>query len=275
MSTEIYYFSGTGNSLHVAKEIEKRISETTLIPMVSLLNNDVIETNGETVGFVFPVHFTTVPMIVKSIIKKFDLKSAKYIFAVVTRWGTPCITAFSKIEKILKKKGKSLDSCLILNMASNDPKFKDWRLATKEEIAEFESEIQDRLDSFQNIIVNKVKYREKDSRIIYPVNPAFEQLGAFLAEFSGDGGKDFYADAKCSGCGICEKVCLSGKIKIIDKKPVWQKHVKCFSCYACLNFCPVQSVQMRSGRFIKFYTDVNGRYSHPEATADDIAGQKI
>ena len=58
MSTEIYYFSGTGNSLHVARELQKRIPETNLIPIVSLLNNNVIETNGETVGFVFPIHFS-------------------------------------------------------------------------------------------------------------------------------------------------------------------------------------------------------------------------
>lgn len=45
---EIYYFSGTGNSLHVAKELQKRIPETNLIPMVSLINKDVVETNGET-----------------------------------------------------------------------------------------------------------------------------------------------------------------------------------------------------------------------------------
>ncbi len=28
---EIYYFSGTGNSLHIAREIQKRIPDTTLI----------------------------------------------------------------------------------------------------------------------------------------------------------------------------------------------------------------------------------------------------
>jgi len=43
MSTEIYYFSGTGNSLHVAKELQKRLPETNLIPIVSLLNKDVIK----------------------------------------------------------------------------------------------------------------------------------------------------------------------------------------------------------------------------------------
>lgn len=274
MSTEIYYFSGTGNSLHVAKELQKRIPGANLIPMVSLLNKDVIETNGETIGFVFPIHLMTIPWNVKIFIKKLDVKSAKYIFAMVTRIGSPCSTAFTRIEKILKKKGKSLDSYLILNMASNDPKFKPWHQATKEEIANFESEIQNRLNSFQNIITSKEKYHQKDTQITIPANIVMEHLGAFLADISGDGGKHFYADAKCTGCGICEKVCLSQKIKMVDKKPAWQKNRKCFLCYACLNFCPAESVQMRSGRFIKFYTNENGRYYHPEATVDDIAGQK-
>jgi len=223
---------------------------------------------------VFPIHFVTVPMIVKSIIKKMDLKSARYVFAVVTREGTPCSTAFAKIEKILKKKGKNLDANLILNMASNDPKFKDWHPATDEEIAEFESVIQDRLNWFQNIVANKVRYRENDTHITHPVNPVFELLGSILVEFSGDGGKALYADEKCYGCGVCERVCLSQKIRMFNNKPVWQETVKCFSCDACLNFCPSQAVQMRSGRFIKFCTNTNGRYSHPYATINDIAGQK-
>ena len=32
---EIYYFSGTGNSLHLARELQKRIPETKLIPITS------------------------------------------------------------------------------------------------------------------------------------------------------------------------------------------------------------------------------------------------
>lgn len=40
---EIYYFSGTGNSLHVSQEIQKRITDATLMPLLSLLNEEVIE----------------------------------------------------------------------------------------------------------------------------------------------------------------------------------------------------------------------------------------
>ena len=61
MSTEIYYFSGTGNSLHVAKELQKRIPETKLIPIVSLVNRESVTTNGKTVGFVFPHYASSLP----------------------------------------------------------------------------------------------------------------------------------------------------------------------------------------------------------------------
>jgi len=37
MSTEIYYFSGTGNSFYVAKELQKRIPKAKLIPIISII----------------------------------------------------------------------------------------------------------------------------------------------------------------------------------------------------------------------------------------------
>ena len=85
MSTEIYYFSGTGNSLYVARELQKRITDSIIIPMVSLLNKKVIRTQGKTVGFVFPVHALTIPIAVKRFIKKTDMESSEYIFAIASR----------------------------------------------------------------------------------------------------------------------------------------------------------------------------------------------
>lgn len=274
MSSEIYYFSGTGNSLHVAKELQKRLPESSLIPMVSLMGKDMIESNVETIGFVFPIHFATIPMLVKDIIKKLDLNTAKYIFAIATRAGTPCSTSFTKIEKLLEKKGKSLDSYLILNMANNDSKFDNWHQITDAELAAFEADVQTRLDSFQNRIINKEKYQEKDTQITVPVNPLWVHLGSSMADVRGYSSEDFYADAKCSGCGVCEEVCLSRKIRMVDEKPEWQKESPCFLCYACINYCPVQSIQIKSKKYMKFYTDKNGRFHHPEATVNDIAGQK-
>jgi flavodoxin len=54
MSTEIYYFSGTGNSLHIAKELQHRTPKTDIIPIISLLNEENVRISGETVGLCFP-----------------------------------------------------------------------------------------------------------------------------------------------------------------------------------------------------------------------------
>lgn len=272
---EIYYFSGTGNSLYVAKELQKRIPGAKLKPIVSLLNKDFIKITADTVGFVFPLHGMTVPIPVKKFIKKVDLKLTKYIFALATRAGTKCL-AFSKINKLLKKKERSLDSYFVLNMASNDPKFEVYEIPTKEKIAEIELKIQKQLDYIEKIIINKEKSQEIDLGFIYPSSFLLEGLvllGMKYAEY--DGAKDyFYCDAKCTGCGICEKVCLSKKVKMIDNKPRWQKNVNCNFCYACINYCPQQAAQIKTKWYMKSYTDKNGRYSHPYATANDIADEK-
>lgn len=272
MSTEVYYFSGTGNSLHVAKELQKRIPETNLIAIAGLLNNEVIETSEETVGIVFPIHLAMAPAPVMEFLKKLDLKSAEYIFAIATRAGSPH-RAFIDLDKILKKKGKSLDSFFTLNMPSNDPKFEDWHQSTAEEIADLESEVQNNLDFIQKIVINKEKSREKDTSFTVPM-PVFSVLSPILPILNKMYNVDFFSDSKCVGCGACEKVCLSKKIKIINEKPVWQKDIPCFFCQACLNYCPEQAVQIKSARLLKSYTDKNERYSHPYATSEEIAEQK-
>jgi len=221
---------------------------------------------------VFPIHLAMAPAPIIEFLKKLDLKSAEYIFAVATRAGSQH-RAFIDLEKILKKKGKSLDSYFTLNMASNDPKFENWHAATAEELADLESELQNNLDFIQNMVLNKENSREEDTNFTVPM-PVFPILSLILPFLNRFYNVEFYADSKCAGCKTCEKVCLSGKIKIINEKPVWQKDVGCFYCHACLNYCPEQAVQIKSTRFLKSHTEEHERYSHPYATADDIAEQK-
>lgn len=126
----------------------------------------------------FPILFVSIPIPVKKFIKKLDLKSSKYVFAIATRMGTPH-SAFAGIEKILKKKGKSLDLYLTLNMAGNDPKY-DYKAPTKKEIAALESVVHYKLDSFQKTVLNKRKNREKDIDITAPVPSLLVKLIPFI-----------------------------------------------------------------------------------------------
>jgi len=97
--------------------------------------------------------------------------------------------------------------------------------------------------------------------------------GMTVAEYIG-GVNYFYHDSHCTGCGICEKVCLSRKIKMMDQKPTWQKNILCSMCFAFLNFCPAKSVQISDIPGVKSNTLENGRYPHPYATVKDISSQK-
>ena len=79
MNAEIYYFSGTGNSLHVAKELQKNIPEFRLVPIISLVDRKSVKSNGEIVGFVFPHYASVLPKVVHKFIKKIDLRSMEGI----------------------------------------------------------------------------------------------------------------------------------------------------------------------------------------------------
>lgn len=281
MSTEIYFFSGTGNSFYIAKELQKRIPDSVLIPITSLLNEKNIRTKGEIIGFVFPVHALTIPIAVKKFMDKLNMESAEYVFSVATRLGIR-FNGFNKVDKILKKKNKRLDSHFILNMCSNDVKDEHYSCPTNEDILKMESGIQEQLRKIQEYILNRKVYHEVDENYLVdlpyskPVNIMMEKLVICLlnvSEYIG-GVNYFYTDSKCNGCGVCEKVCLSSKVKMLDKKPVWQKDVLCYMCYACINYCPKHSVQIKSIPGVKSYTEKNDRYSHPYASIKDIENEK-
>jgi len=261
---EIYFFSGTGNSLYVARQLRDRLPGSELIPMVSLMSKEFIESKGEVVGFIFPIYMTAIPMPVKELIEKMELNCTRYIFAIATRIGTQH-SAFIDVEKILKKKGKKLDAAYNLNMPSNDPKFK-FKPLLSDEMAKLEAVAQEQLELIVKNILNEEKSRKKD--VTYTSRIPFLRLLRLLVALTDNMQPKLYADKKCTGCGICARVCPSGKIIIKDGRPFWEKKIKCFKCNACLNFCPNQAVQ------IKGFTEGKDRYNHPYATVEDIAQQK-
>ncbi len=66
VSTEIDYFSGTGNSLHVAQELQKRLPGARLIPIMSFVGRESMTASGNTVGFVFPHYASSLPKVIRA-----------------------------------------------------------------------------------------------------------------------------------------------------------------------------------------------------------------
>jgi len=76
----------------------------------------------------------------------------------------------------------------------------------------------------------------------------------------------FILDEGCTGCGLCETLCTTHRIRMNEEKPEWTSE-DCNYCYACFNYCPAQAIG------VKHYTKKLGRYHHPEISAEDIAAQ--
>jgi len=82
MENTIFYFTGTGNSLKIAKDIGNKISNCSIISIPK--NNFNVNMSKPTgiVGFVFPVFYCGFPKIVAEFMNKIDLSNTSYVFIV-------------------------------------------------------------------------------------------------------------------------------------------------------------------------------------------------
>lgn len=267
MVVELHYFSGTGNSIHIARELKKRIPETMLIPVIKSLKKRKVISNADCVGIIFPIHAHTFPWVIKEFLERIELPSSSYLFAISNRECADKV--FSDINKLLKKKNLELDASFILNTPVNFIPI--FSIPSEEEINELERELQRKLDIITNYISNKRPHHENTGGAIKGLANTVLRMSTFLMQKSAYFGlqKSFYATDRCTGCGTCERVCLANKIKLVDKKPVWDKNVACTYCFACISYCPTTAIQARRKR-----TKNKGRYHHPLIKARDIAEQK-
>jgi len=278
---EIFYFCGTGNSLFVAKEMAKKLPGAELTPIVSSLSKNEVSSNASTVVVVFPEHALTMPIAVKKFLEKIKLPDADFICIVVTRAGT-VFSGFGRIERILRKKHKKASFMHVLNMYNNDSRHSNYAVPSTEELEKIRENVLCDIEYITENIAAKKSNHFVDIDVIHPI--AGNRLAQWLVEHvvliamdiaeCVGGVNYFYHDRKCTGCGICEKVCLSRKICMRDNAPVWDTKKMCYMCFACLNFCPAASVQIKTIPGVKSYTAENGRYTHPYASVADLEGQK-
>jgi len=234
MKNIIFYFSGTGNSLQVARDIAENIGECEVVNLAKYDTNNKI--NAERVGIVFPVYFWGVPNIIKTFLEKVELENNPYIFAVATRGGVVGASLI-QIDDVLKTRNQKLHSGFAITMPENyivyydaDSKKKQQELFEKEKI---------KVAAISKVVMNKKEQPIEKSK--YLIDMLFGKMlnQAVVKKFpTKDTG--FRLNDTCTGCGKCEKVCSVGNITMINEKPTWNHH--CEFCLGCLQSCPVQAI---------------------------------
>ncbi len=271
----IYYYSGTGNSLHVARELKQRLPGTEIVPIISVLKERTTVQGAEQVGLVFPIYVGAIPNPVKAFVDTINSSSIQYIFTVTTNCGFPGKVDYL-VYKLLKSKGFKLDYYSSLKMISNSatglmPAFminKKWAdLIHADKVAKMELELQNELEFVAKSLKNKEKNIGPDCHLPL-VRKVLLSITEKMSPLEKANAVNFFVDHDCNGCGTCEKVCPSEKIKLVNGKPEWSEKTQCYYCYACFNFCLQQAI------LVKGYEYKTGRYKHPNVNVADIAGQK-
>jgi formate hydrogenlyase subunit 6/NADH:ubiquinone oxidoreductase subunit I len=262
MRNVIYYFSGTGNSYSIAKQLNQSLDKSELIPIAKIWQESRINVNADMVGFVFPLYYWGLPRIVKEFMVRLHIEGSKYLYAVVTRAGEENGIALAQLEQILAEKNTHLNAGFFIQMPSN------YILGYH---VDSESENQTLFEQLKVSIKDILTYiHDKKGNLtseeLGKIDLHSEKLNKDFRDKVLESDKHFNADEKCTGCGICEKVCPVKNIKIIDFKPEWLH--QCQQCLACINYCPEEAIQY--GR----KTLKSGRYHHPEISYGEISIQQ-
>jgi ferredoxin len=256
MEITIFYYSGTGNSLWVARTLVELLGNAQLVSISDWMKEKK-PIDSQTIGVVFPVHMWGVPSPIIKFISEMKALSTHYVFAIAVDAGQVANTLV-QLKNVFKKNGMNLSSGFEIKLPSN---YIPWGGAESREKQEqkFESAVR-KLSSISLTIKNKENRTvERGSLWERGLFTLFYRLS--YSQIPKMDGK-FWVDEKCNQCGICSRVCPAENIILLEGKPKWN-HL-CEQCLACIHWCPQKAVQY--GKKTQAYE----RYHHPEILLKDM-----
>ena len=260
MSHTIFYFTGTGNSLKVAKDIAAGLEGASVISMASSVDKATNLVPQGTVGFVFPVYYCGLPQIVHEFISMIDLSATSYVYVVCTYGAMGgnggCI---SQARKILKSKGKALNAAFYVKCVDNFILW-TWDVTPMKKHSALHEGAREKAEKIAKIVLRKENYQDK-SAMEY-IGPMIFRHGHYLRTVNFDD-KAFCLSGGCISCSLCADVCPTKNISLDDGQPVWGSK-KCQRCLACLHLCPVACIQYGEA------TRKRSRYKNPHIATKEL-----
>jgi Pyruvate/2-oxoacid:ferredoxin oxidoreductase delta subunit len=258
METRLFVYTGTGNSLWIARQLALELKETTLEFMPCLSRDFKVE--ADRVGIVFPVHIWGLPKHVIQFINHLEANPETYFFAIAVNAGQVAATLL-QLKKSMSARKLSLAAGYSMVLPSN---YIPWGgpgpIETQQRLyREACEKVKAIVGSILRGERNKVDRGPLWQNILFSwiYQMSFRQVCKM--------DKKFWVDDKCNHCGICLNVCPVKNIELISEKPSWLH--QCNQCFACLQWCPQEAIQYGE-KTVKYL-----RYHHPEVHLKDMLEQ--
>lgn len=263
----ILYFSATGNSRYVATALAQAVGEQTLVDLRPYMKKDarpltITLSDGESLGFVFPVHSWGMPKYLADVITKMHVKGyvagENYTYMLST-CGDDVGCLPKQWSRVLQKAGVENDAAFSVSMPNTYVLFPGFDIddsaVSDQKLAEAPAAIQR--------IAAQIVNREKGDFTHHGGMPGFKTRvihPLFIRYSTSD--KPFHVDANlCIGCGQCVQSCPVDNITLTQKNPckddkyMPEWHGRCLTCLACYHYCPTHAIAYGSKTQGKhFYT---------------------
>lgn len=226
----VLYFTGTGNSLYVAKQLDDvRFS----IPKV--IHDEKKEYTADKIGIVCPINGHEMPEMVKQFLQQATFHT-DYFFTVLT-YGKIHGGAAELADKYLKQCGIRADYINTIMMVDNYlPSFD-----MKEQLAiDPDKKVHEHIAIIKEDIESKKHWKQKAT----PADRLWHQKYLEMRKKNPIDIKSgiFRVLEHCIGCGICMHVCPTGIIQVEDQHAKYKDTTRCQMCLACVQHCPENAI---------------------------------
>jgi len=252
----LFFLSGTGNTLRVAHWLAEQARRRGLIAAI----RDV-ETarstpmpkpeRGELLGVLMPTHAFTAPWPVIRFVLRAPLGRGAAAFVLATRGAlkfgrvqVPGLegTGLYLIALLLALKGWRVRGVMAVDMPSNWTACHSGLAPWK--VTDIIGRARPKVDSFFGVLLSgRLRFGLGSfiglalGVLLVPVSLGYLILGRFyLARL-------FFANERCTGCGICAEHCPFGVLKMRGKPPRPYWTWACESCMRCMSFCPERAIE--------------------------------
>jgi len=232
----IFCFTGTGNSLYIARRIASAAGDTVISLNDKMKRKDTGPVRVEDkLVFVVPTYGWRIPRVVERWIQAARFTGSGRTWFVMD-CGGEIGNAAKYNRRLCAQKGFTYMGTARIVMPENYiAMFSAPEAAEARRIIEKANPV---IDSAARMIVDGQTFPAPrnnlyDRFMSGAVNPIFYRL--FVKADA------FYADGRCVGCGKCVELCPLNNISLKEGKPVWGRD--CTHCMACICRCPAAAIE--------------------------------